>query len=197
MSPRVGADGAGMVALLAQLLGQARSVAELAVAIGEAEAAVRRRVYVLAADGLVVGAGRNPAGVVIWRLTDRGAAMAPTPDRPALPDPAPPEPPPPEPIAAVCAPPLPPKRHDLQFGKSAVPPPRPPRPAARAVPAAPPPAPVSRDGRVERLKPLTPANRRYCGWFLAAGWGWREVAHLFDLDVHELMGAFTPSGAAA
>ncbi|MFZ5719223.1 MAG: hypothetical protein ACOY5Y_07115 [Pseudomonadota bacterium] len=47
----------------------------------------------------------------------------------------------------------------------------------------PPPVPIRR-GRVEpvkRLRAVTPAVRRYAGWFLAAGWPAAEVAELFDV----------------
>jgi hypothetical protein len=35
---------------------------------------------------------------------------------------------------------------------------------------------------VERLRPLTPAVRRYAGWFLAAGWSVDDAAWLFDVS---------------
>jgi hypothetical protein len=58
------------------------------------------------------------------------------------------------------------------------------------VPFVPRPAAVARRGVALRLAPLTPAKRRYCGWFIAAGWAVNAVAELFDVDPVDVATAF-------
>ncbi|QFU30296.1 hypothetical protein [Brevundimonas sp. Bb-A] len=57
------------------------------------------------------------------------------------------------------------------------------RPKAVTPPEAPSVRTFERAAAVQRLKPMTSARLRYCGWFVAAGWDLHEVADLFD--VHE------------
>lgn len=57
------------------------------------------------------------------------------------------------------------------------------RPKAVTPPEAPSVRTFARAAAVQRLKPMTSARLRYCGWFVAAGWELHEVADLFD--VHE------------
>lgn len=64
-------------------------------------------------------------------------------------------------------------------------------PAIDPIPVAPPPAmAVAAELVMEpmQIDVLTPAQRRYTGWFLAAGWRPADVADLFDLDLDELCG---------
>lgn len=141
---------------------------------------VRKLVYGMAADGEVEGAGRGEAGALNWRLKSGAGAARPQRVR-AKPGgdtkTARAAPAPPRAIAPAVEPP--------KLRASPDPAPRKNR-VRQLQPGLPWDYQARREAPVVRLKPLTAEKRRFCGWFLDAGWPPGEVAHLFDVDVDAL-----------
>lgn len=157
-----------------------RSIQGLASDLGSDLADVRAAVFAMAGKGRVERCGRDRLNAPTWRLPGRAAKVA----RVMC-----------EPVVVKVAAPVADAAMDVVTAPAA---PRAPeasvmfspyraRPRARRVGR----GPVE---EVKRLGPVTPAKRRYAGWFLAADWPLDEVAALFDVSPPALAEAFQRGG---